>query len=402
MGLRRKRGRHRRRKDRTLPLGTVIIVASAVAGIYVTAAPDGASAAAPTVYVATSGDDSDQGTLSAPYRTLEKAFSVAQAGTTIEVRGGTYYPSRTLSSSVSGTAAERVRLRPHHAEAVRVDGSRLASGSSLISLRADYWTVSDIEFRNAPDSALVCTSCTRGIFKNLTTHGNGDSGFTLRGDHTNGNVIQNLDSYDNHDDATQGRHADGIAITSGSGAGNKVTGARLYGNSDDGIALRGWSSPVTIEHSWAFDNGKDRWGILGFAGHGNGFYLGGGSAAPAHRVSNSAAWDNLRNGFAEGARTGAAQLYHTTSYGNGGYGYFFRLSPARLAQNLAVRNAEGKACVGGLAVSQGNNWDSGVATPSFFTTDPTAVRDARQPGGALPATGFLNVSGGRGLGSTMN
>ncbi|MFD0443581.1 DUF1565 domain-containing protein [Streptomyces rhizosphaericus] len=105
MKLRRKRGRHRRRKDRTLPLGSAVIVASAVAGVYLTASPEGASAVPTTLYVATNGSDGNTGTLKSPYRSLEKAFSVAKAGTTIEVRGGTYYPSRTLRSSTSGTPA---------------------------------------------------------------------------------------------------------------------------------------------------------------------------------------------------------------------------------------------------------------------------------------------------------
>ena len=33
--------------------------------------------------------------------------------------------------------------------------------------------------------------------------------------------------------------------------GNTVTGARLYENSDDGIDLWMWASPVTAEHTWS-------------------------------------------------------------------------------------------------------------------------------------------------------
>lgn len=412
MGLRRKRGRHRRRKDRTLPLGSAVIVASAVAGVYLTAAPEGASAVASTVYVSPQGDDQDSGTLQSPYRTLEKAFSIAKAGTVIEVRGGTYYPARTLRSSVDGTARDRVELRPYRAEQVRVDGSRLSTGSSLLSLRADYWTVSGIEFRNAPGGGLVCVSCESTVFDNLSTHGNGDTGLTLRGKGSNDNVIRDLDSYDNHDDATGGKQADGIAITHGSGSGNVITGVRAFNNSDDGVDLWRWASPVTIEHTWSFGNGENRWGIRDFRGNGSGFQLGGDAPAPspAHVVRNSAAWDNTQYGFAANGNTGAIRVRRTTAYANQASGYSFASSQALLERNLSVSNGDAKADTGATAVSRGNNWSpgrgsgwnpGGAATPPFVTTDPVTARGARRQDGSLPVTSFLVVANGSEIGSTM-
>ncbi|MBO3678366.1 right-handed parallel beta-helix repeat-containing protein [Streptomyces sp. NEAU-YJ-81] len=406
MGLRRKRGRHRRRKDRTLPLGSAVIVASAVAGVYLTASPEGASAVPTTVYVATNGSDGDSGTLKSPYRSLGKAISAAKAGTTIEVRGGTYYPARTLRSSVSGTSRERVQLRPYRAEKVRLDGSRLGEGSSLVSLSADYWTVSGIELRNAPGGGLVCTSCARNVFQNLSTHGNGDTGLTLRGDDTNGNVIRNLDSYGNHDDATGGQRADGMALTHGSGTGNVVTGSRLFRNSDDGLDLWMWASPVTIEHSWAFGNGRNRWHIPYFKGDGSGFQLGAdrrGAPSPAHVVRTSAAWANTKSGFEAGGNTGALHLQRTTAFDNWGKGYSFAGSRALLTRNLAVSNGRGSADTGRLAASRDNSWTpGGPATPPLVTTDPTTALGPRRQDGSLPVTSFLVVMDRTEIGSTMN
>ncbi|MEU1788724.1 right-handed parallel beta-helix repeat-containing protein [Streptomyces sparsogenes] len=411
MGLRRKRGRHRRRKDRTLPLGSAVIVASAVAGVYLTAAPEGASAVASSVYVSPRGDDRDAGTLESPFRTLEKAFSVAKAGTVIEVRGGTYYPARTLHSSVDGTARDRVELRPYRAEQVRVDGSRLRPGSALLALSADNWTVTGIEFRNAPGGGLVCTSCTGTFFTNLSTHGNGDTGLTLRGSGSDNNVIRNLDSYDNHDDATGGKQADGIAITHGSGRGNVITGVRAFNNSDDGVDLWRWASPVTIEHTWSFGNGENRWHIPHFRGDGSGFQLGGDAPAPspAHVVRNSAAWGNTQYGFAALGNTGAIRVRRTTAYGNQAAGYSFPGSHARLERNLAVSNGRAKTDTEATAVSRGSHWtpgrssgwSPGAATPPFVTTDPVTARGARRQDGSLPVTSFLVVADGSEIGSTM-
>lgn len=81
------------------------------------------------------------------------------------------------------------------------------------------------------------------MFKNVTTHSNGDSGFTLRGDDTNDNLVQNLDSYNNYDPRNHGQNADGLAVKVGSGSSNRVTGARLYSNADAGVDLWQWATP---------------------------------------------------------------------------------------------------------------------------------------------------------------
>ncbi|MFF8815638.1 right-handed parallel beta-helix repeat-containing protein [Streptomyces pactum] len=252
---RRRRYRGRHRKDRTLPLGTLVIVASAVAGVYLTTAPRGASAVDATVYVSPAGSDSAPGSRGAPFRTLEKALSVAGKGTTIEVRGGTYHPTEPLRVRTGGTPGNRVVLRAFGAEKVTVDGSRLPAGAPLLELRADFTTVSGIEFRDAPDQAVVCTSCTGVVLENLRAHSNGDSGLVLRGPGTRDNVVRDVDAFGNGDRAADGRSGDGIAFTSGSGRGNVVTGARVFGNADDGLDLRNWPDPVTVEHSWAARNG---------------------------------------------------------------------------------------------------------------------------------------------------
>ncbi|MFC0596965.1 right-handed parallel beta-helix repeat-containing protein [Streptomyces palmae] len=253
--MRRRRHRGRHRKDRTLPLGTVVIVASAAAGIYLTAAPGGASAASSTVYVAPTGSDTARGTRAAPYRTLEKALADVGPGTTIEVRGGTYRPTTALRAAVDGTADNRIRLRAYRGERATVDGSRLSGDSPLLSLRADFWTVSGLEFRNAPAGAVECTSCRGDVFRDLTTHANGGTGLELRGAGTRNNLIHDVASFDNRDRTPGRRTADGIAFTSGSGSGNVVSGARLQGNGDSGIELRGWGGTVTIERSHATGNG---------------------------------------------------------------------------------------------------------------------------------------------------
>ncbi|TQE19386.1 pectate lyase [Streptomyces ipomoeae] len=356
-------GRHRR--TRTLSIAAAVAVASGAGGVYLGLANDGARAAGTTVIVSSAAQ-------------LESAVANAAAGTTIQVRGGTYQPTKTLKSTANGTASARITLTAYGSEKAKIDGSRLAAGSWLAGIHGDYWTVQNITFQNSPAQGFVATSSVGGVFKNLVTANNGDSGFTLRGDGTTGNLVQNLDSHGNYDAANHGQNADGIAIKFGSGTGNKVTGARLYDNADDGLDLWQFSSPVTIEHSWAFGNGKNRWNDSAFEGNGNGFKLGGGGASVAHAVNNNAAWDNTLHGFTENFNTGAVLLNRNTAYGNRANGFYFATGKARLARNVAVGNGAGKAKLGSATVSAANNWDGGVGTPSFKSTDAASVYGARK------------------------
>ncbi|MEV5611352.1 pectate lyase [Streptomyces sp. NPDC052225] len=332
---------------------------------------------------------------------LDAALSSASAGTVIQVRGGTYYPTETLQSTANGTSSSPVTLTAYGSETVKIDGSSLPSGDWILKLTADYWNVSNITFQNSPDSAVVCQSCTGTYWNNIKTVNGGDSGFTLTGDGTVNNTVKNIDSYGNYDAANHGENADGVAVKFGSGSGNLITGARLYNNSDDGIDLWSFSSPVTIEHTWSFGNGRNRWSDSAFAGDGNGYKLGGDGEVVAHVVNNSAAWDDAGNGFTENSNKGALVINRTTAYANGKYGYYFATSSAKLGKNLAVRNGSAAVSKGSSVTSSGNNWDSGIATPAFISTDASSTYNARSSSGTLPATTFL-TTGSTTIGATMN
>ena len=322
---------------------------------------------------------------------LSSALSSATAGTVIQVRGGTYYPTATLQSTANGTSSAPVTLTAYGSETVKIDGSSLPDGDWIFKLTADYWNVSNITFQNSPDSAVVCQSCTGTVWNNIKTINGGDSGFTLTGDGTVNNTVRNIDSYGNYDAATHGENADGVAVKFGSGSGNLITGARLYNNSDDGLDFWSFSSPVTVEHTWAMGNGKNRWSDSAFAGDGNGYKLGGDGEVVAHVINNSAAWDNAGNGFTENSNKGAIVINRTTAYANAKWGYYFATGAARLGKNLAVSNGGGTVSKSSSVVSSGNNWDSGISTPAFRSTDASSTYNARSTSGTLPTTTFLTT-----------
>ncbi|MGZ5278529.1 MAG: choice-of-anchor D domain-containing protein [Pseudobdellovibrionaceae bacterium] len=59
------------------------------------------------LYVSTTGNDSSSGTSIAPFRTIQRAASLAKPGTIVHVAPGTY--NGNIRSTVNGTAAERIR-----------------------------------------------------------------------------------------------------------------------------------------------------------------------------------------------------------------------------------------------------------------------------------------------------
>ncbi|MFI9229994.1 right-handed parallel beta-helix repeat-containing protein [Streptomyces rimosus] len=378
-------GRHRR--TRTLTIAAAVAVAAGAGGAWLGLAPGTAGAASQTVVVSTAA-------------ALQDAVAHARAGTTIQVRGGTYYPAESLKSAADGTPSARITLTAYGNEKVRIDGSKLPAGSWLAGISGDYWTVQNLTFQKSPAHGFVATSSTGGVFRNLVTADNGNSGFTLRGEGTNDNLVQNLDSHGNFDPATHGQNADGIAVKFGSGQGNRITGARLFNNADDGLDLWKFAGPVTIEHTWSYGNGKNRWNDPAFEGNGNGFKLGGGGTVAAHVVNNNAAWDNTLHGFTENSNPGATVLQRNTAYANKEAGFYFATGKARLSKNLAAGNGDRPAKVGSAAVSAGNTWDRGVATPPFRSTDARTAYGPRRADGSLPATTFLTT--GAPIGSTMN
>lgn len=94
-------GRHRR--TRTLSIAAAVAVAAGAGGVYLGLSNGGAQAATSTVTVSTTAQ-------------LESAVAHATAGTVIQVRAGTYYPTATLKSTAGGTGASRITLKAYTSE----------------------------------------------------------------------------------------------------------------------------------------------------------------------------------------------------------------------------------------------------------------------------------------------
>jgi|GEM_PF-5405799 len=77
-------------------------------------------------YVSLSGNDSNSGTENAPFKTIQKAADIAQAGETVFIRGGTHYPTSRIEPANSGNEAEGyITFTAYPGEEPVVDGAQM-------------------------------------------------------------------------------------------------------------------------------------------------------------------------------------------------------------------------------------------------------------------------------------
>lgn len=382
------------------------LVAAAVLSAGAVLVPLPATAAASALYVATTGNDSNAGTITAPLKSIQKAVDLVSAGGTIHVRGGTYAPATNIQIVKNGTQSAPITLRAYNSERVVIDGENMPHtpgpvGSSIpraergaIHIEGDWWRLVGLEIVHGP-YGVFGLDVNNTVFDRITTRDNYESGLHIVLGSSN-NQILNLDSFGNRDPRKNGESADGLAIKEGSGTGNVVRGARLWNNSDDGLDFWMFSSPVLVENSVAWGNGFNRWNLPDFTGDGNGFKLGGNGVAAGHTVRNSAAWDNAVGGFIDNNNPGRHTVDRCTAWDNPGTGFDFSRSSSTLTKNLSVANGTAVS-LGSNSTGGGNSWNIGSSWP-LQSTDPGAVTGPRNADGSIRPSAFLRPASGADLG----
>ena len=91
-----------------------------------TPSPVPAPSTAPAYYVANNGNDTNPGTLSAPFLTAKRCAEVAQAGVTCFLRAGIY--RETVVPAISGTASAPITFTSYPGETAVISGADVVSG----------------------------------------------------------------------------------------------------------------------------------------------------------------------------------------------------------------------------------------------------------------------------------
>jgi len=307
------------------------------------------AAGAATYYVAPNGDDAASGAIGAPWQSIARAQAAAQAGDTVYLRGGTYAYAKATTACASrravvsaivldkpGREGQPIRYWAYPGETPVLDFSAMKDDCRVkgVEVLADWVHLKGLEVTGAPqqpenrlnhESWGIWVKASHGLYEQLNLHHNMGPGLFIKDGAYN--LVLNSDSHHNYDPYTSngaGQSADGFgAHVSAGQPGNVFRGCRAWANTDDGFDLINAFSPVTIEHSWAWDHGYlpgTRTALP--AGNGNGIKAGGygGKYVPnavKHVVRFSVAFDNKVSGFYANHHPIALDFFNNTAFGNG-------------------------------------------------------------------------------------
>jgi MYXO-CTERM domain-containing protein len=406
------------------------------------------NAVAAEYYVATTGSDSNPGTIDSPFATLQKANDSAAAGDTIWMRAGTYSSTSQITLSTSGTSdTNRTKIWAYTGEVPVLDFSNYALASEAsdhpaITVTGSWMHLKGLEIANGKVGASGSHSYsmlrTSGTASNNTFellnihHGFGPGLFIDSTSGTGGNLILNCDSHDNYDvngSQGDGQNGDGFGHHyQTTGTSSTFRGCRTWWNSDDGIDLISQEVPVTVENCWAFGMGTANYGTTTpSSGNGNGFKMGSSKTGIRHIVQNNVAWKCKASGFYANHSSGGNTWYNNTAFENGTNfnmlastwsgpdgtgtrtdGVILTGSKVHIMRNnLAYPNTI--SYITGYGVDTAfNTWDLNItAKPSDFLsiTDPSVggtgasvetsgALGPRQADGSLPDVDFLKLAAG--------
>lgn len=403
------------------------------ATVAIAAAANGA-AAGRVFYVAPTGSDSAAGTLTAPWKSIAHAQSVAQAGDTVYFRGGTYAYTRATRSCTSGTdrvdavtlnksgsSGSPISYLAYSGERPVFDFSKVSDDCRIkgFDVTGSYIHLKGLELTGVPqnnslnhESWGVWVSGSDNTFEQLNIHNIQGTGLFIQDG--GGNLVLNCDSHDNFDPHSSngaGQNSDGFgAHISANHPGNVFRGDRSWWNGDDGFDLINAFSSVTIEDSWAWRNGYlPESTTPAPAGNGNGFKAGGYggkyvSNGVKHTIRFDVAFDNKVAGFYANHHTVADDFFNNTGFDN--HPDFDMLGISSSGAAIGIGTLRNNIAYGGTLLSNMNganaaynSWNLNVtmSDAQFRSVSTSGWNAPRQADGSLPNLPYLHLASGSSL-----
>lgn len=380
-------------------------------------------------YVSPSGNDTNPGTLAAPFATIPKAVSTVSAGDNIYLRGGIHAYSSTITIAKAGTSTAPIKLQAYPSEQPVLDFSTQPYGAAnrglLITSAASWWQFFGIEVMHAGDNGVKVEG-SHLRFERCVFHHNGDTGMQIGFGHTDPNPdgqlaafidVVNCDSYRNYDPDNRGSDADGFAAKLHCGRGIVFTGCRSWENSDDGWDLFETDYSVVIQDCWTWHNGDGALfpGSGSFQGNGNGFKLAGdgtgGASKGTHYLLFSVSFNNKFKSNAQGITNNSHKdglvIQNCLAYSNGpsAYNYFIeggvnsgKSNVVTNCVSFARTSSPTNVSLDPDVISQTCSWTLPVVADvaDFGDLSESAAAAPRGSNGSLP-TGFARLVAGSDL-----
>lgn len=357
-------------------------------------------------YVATSGNDSNSGTLSSPFKTLTKAIDVASAGDYIYLRGGSYSVTSTIIITKNGTSSAKINVNAYGTEVPVLSFNDTEGDSNRgIVLDGDYWYWKGITIEKAGDNGMLLSGNNNTI-ENCIFRRNHDTGLQLSrysssatsiSQWPSNNLILGCESYDNRDSANE--DADGFAAKLTVGTGNIFRNCVSHHNIDDGWDLYTKSDTgpigiVTLEGCIAHNNGILTTGGTSGGGDKNGFKLGSSAHQINHIVRRCIAYKNGKHGFTDNGNIGAIEFTNNTSYDNDGYNWHTRDGASHIFKNnVSFENSTNDRIIGNTSAPNSFVGATGGFTVNSSDFESTSIGSNSNP----TSNGFLKPISGSDL-----
>ncbi len=387
-----------------------------------------------TYYVSPAGNDANNGSLAAPWRTIQKAANVVNPGDTVYVRAGVYGPYNNGNDVAvftrSGTASAPITFKNYPGEApvieTMVNGARKERGFYIN--QAAHLIISGFEIRGAKRAGIRITGGDFVTIEDNKVHDIRDTasvntvvgGIMVLNDFSRANIIRRNEVYDtsrgiivrneggvpiegavveknyihdthwwNASNVYDDKNADGVVCNTT--VGMIVRQNVITHSGDDGIDCYD-SDAAIIEQNTVFNSGDILSGSpAGANGDGNGIKVSTGGGG-GHLITRNIAFNNERAGFDQDHVEAAAPgntYYHNVSYGNGRNGFLLERTSA--TPNVLRNN-----------IAFGNNQDNGNYTDIRISNSISTVQldsnfnlwsDGAMPSGPGGSEGSSSISG---------
>jgi hypothetical protein len=257
------------------------------------------------LYVATTGSDSNPGSITRPFRTIQHAASLVKPSTTVHVAAGTYYGN--VSTSVSGSATARIRYVSDTKWGAKVIGT----GTEFMwTNRGNYTDIVGFDISGSGREGILnlasYTLMQSNHVHNLTISGGcgGGGGAGINnGDYTKsdndiiGNVVHDI-GVPGKCNTIQGIYAANLR--------GKIHNNIVYRVSSWGISLWHAATKMSIANNTVFQNGGGSMGGGIFFGTGDG----GATILTDTKVVNNIVYKNPAKGI-YGYCTGVSNCWGT-------------------------------------------------------------------------------------------
>lgn len=401
-----------------------------------------------TYYVATTGSDTNTGTITSPFATVQRAQTAASAGDIVYIRGGNYVMSEAQISGTSGvykyvtnltksgSAGARINYWAYPGEQPIFDFSNVKPADFRVvafNLAGSWIHIRGLEIIGVQVTILTHTQSecfentgSNNIVEQCAMHDGMGIGYYLTGG--SNNLVLNCDAYRNWDNVSEdgkGGNTDGFGghPNKTTYTGNVFRGCRAWFNSDDGYdCINAWAS-VTFENCWSFFNGYST--SFASLGDGNGFKGGGYGAAggsyptpvPRHAIRFCLSVRNKANGLYSNHHIGGSDWISNTSFQNAtnfnmlstgtdnltdmpGYGHFMRnnlsFSPRSTSLSNLDQTLSDVACNFFTLPVTITSADFS-STPTDSATLTQILTQARKSNGDLPDIALLHLVAGSDL-----